>query len=117
MPDIQKKLCQACGQANDYSSQHCSFCAAPLSEDSEDQAQHTAPSLPAQSKDAVSHGLTNKELQGIAEQERSTMPTPTTRRELRLFLIALVVAPLVIIVLLALLGGLAKLSDFWRVGG
>ena len=115
MPEIQKRLCPNCGQANDYSSQSCSFCAASLAEAKETQQESSLLAAPA---NADAPGLTNKELQSIAASERSGMPlSAANKKDIRLFLVAIVVGPLLLIALLALFGGLSKLSDIWRVGG
>ena len=115
MPEIQRRLCPNCGQANDYSSQSCSFCAAPFAEAKEVEQQSSLSAAPA---NANVPGLTSKELQSIAASERSKTPfSGGNKKELRFFLVAIVVGPLLLIALLALLGGLSRLSDIWRVGG
>jgi uncharacterized OB-fold protein len=123
MAEIQKRLCPACGQANDYSTAVCSFCATPLFEAEEAQGQGSLASTvleePAEtSPERSSFGITSKELQAIAAQERSTSATPAhDKKEIRIVLIVLAIVPLLILILLGLFGGLAKLSDIWRMGG
>lgn len=120
MAEIQKRLCPACGQANDYSNAVCSFCATPLFEAEQRQASLVSATLeePAEtSSERPSFGITSKELQAIAAQERSTTATPAhDKKEIRITLTVLAIVPLVILLLLGLLGGLAKLSDIWRMG-
>lgn len=120
MAEIQKKLCPACGQANDYSDAVCSFCAMPFLEGDESQqslasAESNPPEKPLERS---SFGITTQELQAIAAQERSAIATPThNRKEIRVVLLVLVITPLVVLLLLGLFGGFAKLSDIWRMSG
>ncbi len=119
MAEIQKRLCPACGQANDYSDAVCSFCATPLSEAEQPQGALVSAALeePEISSGRPSFGITSKELQAIAAQERSsTAPPAHDKKEIRITLIVLAIVPLVILLLLGLFGGLAKLSDIWRMG-
>lgn len=122
MAEIQKRLCPACGQANDYSDAVCSFCATPLFEAEQPQGQGSLvsaePGEPTETaSERPSFGITSKELQAIAAQERSSTTTPAhNKKEIRITLIVLAIVPLVILLLLGLLGGLAKLSDIWRMG-
>jgi hypothetical protein len=120
MAEIQKRLCPACGQANDYSDAVCSFCATPLFEAEQPQGTLVSTKLeePAETaSERPSFGITSKELQAIAAQERSsTTPPAHNKKEIRITLIVLALVPLVILILLGLLGGLAKLSDIWRMG-
>jgi hypothetical protein len=120
MAEIQKRLCPACGQSNDYSDAVCSFCATPLFEAEQPQGALVSAELeePAEtSSERSSFGITSKELQAIAAQERSsTAPPAHNKKEIRMTLIVLAIVPLVILLLLGLLGGLAKLSDIWKMG-
>jgi hypothetical protein len=125
MSDFQKRLCPTCGQSNDYSNSTCSFCASPLLEtegpeaaSAEAVSAEAVSPAPAAPEQARGPGLTNKELQSITVWERSKMPSSNgNKKELRFLLAAVVLGPILFIALLALLGGLAKLSDIWRVGG
>src|SRR5688500_5721634 len=122
MAEIQKRLCPACGQANDYSNQTCSFCASPISEVQHFQEPSTSEETELSPEDlrerAAKSGLTIDELKDIAARHRFDVPFPAgNKKELSFLIAAAVITPLVILVLLALFGGLARLSDIWRVGG